>query len=384
MTPARKGAAVLTALALLAGASALPLAAELLATRPGAVLVTSGLFPDSISGVTGQAKQVALRADLSGAAGRMLGSYSVRITWDSTIARLDSVRPGAFGTPLVNYVSGGEVRLTQVNNSGMGGVFTLAQLHFRFISDAVGTRSPIAVTFTDLVATDFTDFRLELETVSGVMRVLGPPVLVHFSPDSMHERVNGRPRIDLSADLSAAPGVALGSYVAAFTWDTTVMVLDSVRAGDFAAPQLNQVNAGELRLTAADGPGRSGTFSLAQLYFRYLGETFPRLSNLVLSVTEARAAGTFANLLSGVIARPGKAVIGGVLRGDIDISGGIAALDAQVILQGVVGLPLPAGVPGLPHGDADCGGTLQAKDAQIVLNAVVGNAVGQFCVATIR
>ena len=384
MTPRHRATGVAAALVMLAGFSALPLANELMATRPGAVLVTSGLFPDSISGVTGQPKQVALRVDLSGAPGRLLGSYSVRITWDSTIARLDSVRPGAYGTPLVNYANGGDVRLTQVNSTGMSGVFTLAQLHFRFISDAVGTRSPITVTFTDLVATDFSDFRTELETVSGVMRVLGPPVLVHFSPDSMHERVNGRPRIDLSADLTAAPGVALGSYVAAFTWDTTVMVLDSVRAGDFAAPQLNQVNGGELRLTAADAAGRTGAFSLAQLYFRYLGETFPRLSNLVLSVSEARAAGTFANLLSGVTARSGKAVIGGVLRGDIDISGSIAALDAQVILQGVVGLPLPAGVPGLPHGDADCGGTLQARDAQIVLNAVVGNPVGQFCVARIQ
>jgi hypothetical protein len=73
-----------------------------------------------------------------------------------------------------------------------------------------------------------------------------------------------------------------------------------------------------------------------------------------------------------------------VLRGDVNISGSIAALDAQVILQGVVGLPLPAGVPGLPHGDADCGGTLQARDAQIVLNAVVGNPTAQFCVARIQ
>ena len=383
MARARR-AAVSLALLAVTGVAVFPVASELLAERPGAAAASSGLVPDSISGVLGQRKQVSLSVDLRPAAS-LLGSYSVRITWDSTIARLDSVRAGAFGTPLVNYSAGGEVRLTQVNGSGMGGVFTLALLHFRFVSDAVGARAPITVTFTDLVATDFSDLRLGLETISGVMRVLGPPVVMHFSPDSMHERVNGKPRIDLTADLSAAAGVNLGSYVAAFSWDTTVMLLDSVRAGDFAAPQLNQVNAGELRLTAADGPGRGGApFSLAQLYFRYLGESFPRLSNLVLNVTEVRAAGTFANLLSGLTVRPGKAVIGGVLRGDVDINGAIAALDAQVILQGVVGLPLPAGVPGLPHGDADCGGSLQAKDAQIVLNAVVGNAVGQFCVARIQ
>jgi hypothetical protein len=374
-------AAVLTAVA---GAAAFPVARELSAARIGAVLVTAGLSPDSISGVSGQEHVVALRADL-GTSGKALASYSVTITWDSTIARVDSVRPGAFGTPLVNYANGGQVRLTQINNAGMAGIVTLAQLHFRFVNDTIGRRAPVTVVFSDLVATDFTDLRLELETVSGVTRVLPPNVVVGFSPDSMHERVNGRPQIDLTADLASAPGVALGSYAVSFTWDTTVMTLDSVRTGDYAAPLVNQPNAGELRLTAVDAQGRGGApFSLARLYFRFIDDNFPRLTNLALAVTEMHAARTFANLLPGVTARSGRAVIGGVLRGDIDINGAIAALDAQLILQGVVGLPLPAGVPGLPHGDADCGGALQAKDAQIVLNQVVGNAVAQFCVARIQ
>jgi hypothetical protein len=96
------------------------------------------------------------------------------------------------------------------------------------------------------------------------------------------------------------------------------------------------------------------------------------------------AALTFADLLPGVTARSGKAVIGGVLRGDIDVSGSVLALDAQLILQGVVGLALPQGIPGLPHGDADCNGILQARDAQIALNVVVGNSVAPFCGGTIR
>ena len=383
----RAGAALrVAALAAAACAAAFPVARELSAARVAstALLVTAGLSPDSISGVNGLTHTVALRADL-GTSGRSLASYSVTITWDSTIARVDSVRPGAFGTPLVNYVNGGQVRLTQVNNAGMAGIVTLAQLHFRFVNDTIGRRAPISVVFTDLVATDFTDLRQELTTVPGVTRVLAPNVLVRFTPDSMHERVNGRPQIDLTADLASAPGVALGSYAATFTWDTTIMTLDSVRAGDYTAPQVNQPNGGELRLTAADAQGRGGApFSLARLYFRFVDETFPRLTALALSVTEMHAARSFANLLPGVTARSGKAVIGGVLRGDIDINGAIAALDAQLILQGVVGLPLPAGVPGLPHGDSDCGGSLQAKDAQIVLNQVVGNPVAQFCVARIQ
>src|ERR687898_1332816 len=111
---------------------------------------------------------------------------------------MDSVRPGTVGTPPVNYVNGGEVRLPRVNEMGVAGIVVLAQLHFRIVNDTAGRRSPVTVTFTDLVATDFTDLRSDLETVSGVVRVLAPTVSVRFSPDSTHERVGGKPQIDLT------------------------------------------------------------------------------------------------------------------------------------------------------------------------------------------
>lgn len=347
--------------------------------------VSVGLSPDSISGMAGQMHVVALQADML-TNGKALGSYSVAITWDSTIVRLDSVRPGAFGAPTVNYVNGGELRLAHANdpNNGMTGSFSLALLHFRFVNDTLGRRTPISLSFTDFVATDFTDLRSQATIVQGVARVLPPSVIVHFSPDSTYERVGHKPVIDLTADLSQASGIALGSYALSFTWDPTIMVFDSIRAGDYTLPQWNQPAAGELRLTAADAQGRGGAFSLARLHFSYIDESFPSVTALSLSVTEMAAATTFANLQPGVVTRTGKAVIGGVLRGDTDIDGALAALDAQLILQGAVGLALPAGLPGVPHGDADCGGTLQARDAQIVLNAIVGNPVTQFCVARIQ
>jgi hypothetical protein len=344
----------------------------------------AGLSPDSINGMAGQLHTVALKVDL-GNTGKDLSSYAVTITWDSMVVRLDSVRGGNFGAPTVNYARGNEVRFGRAGTTGLTGDLTLANLYFRMVNDTIGRRTPIAVVFSDLVASDFTDLRTDLQTVSGVARVLPAAVVVRFSPDSTHERVNGRPLIDLTADLSAAPTVLLGSYAMLFTWDSTVMRFDSLRAGDFALPQYNQLDGASLRLTAADGTGRGGApFSLAKLYFTFLGDAYPRVSPLATSVTEMHAARTFANLLPGVTAAPGKAVIGGVYRGDIDVNGAIAALDAQLILQGVVGLALPAGITGVPHGDADCGGSLQAKDAQIVLNQVVGNAVSQFCVARIQ
>jgi hypothetical protein len=366
------------------GCTAALLATAVIARDARAQAVTVALSPDSISGMSGQQRTVALQIALPTTADS-LGSYSVSIAWDSTIARIDSVRPGAFGAPTVNYVNGGEVRLAQVNTNGMTGTFTLAQLFFRIVNDTIGRRTPVTLSFTDLVATDFSDLRAGAQINSGVARVLPPPVVVHFTPDSTYERVGFKPVIDLTADLSDAAGVALGSYAASFTWDPAVMVFDSIRAGDYVMPQWNQSAAGELRLTAADPQGRGGApFSLARLYFSFVNATFPSVTSMSLSVSEMSAAVSFANLLPGVEARSGKAVIGGVLRGDTDINGSIAALDAQLILQGAVGLALPGGLSGAPHGDADCSGSLQARDAQIVLNAIVGNPMSQFCVARIQ
>ena len=228
------------------------------AWTPAASGVTAGLARDSISGVRGQKETITLQADM-GATGLLLGSYAVTLQWDSTVVRLDSVRAGAFGAPAVNFVDGGEVRLTNVNTPGVPNLFTLAQLYFRFVNDTIGKRTVIQTTFGDLVATDFTDLRTNLTTVSAVARILPPTVIVRFAPDSLLERVGFKPEIDLTADLAQANGVALGSYVAVVTWDPTIMVLDSVSTGGYAAPQINQVSSGELRLTAADGQGAGGS-----------------------------------------------------------------------------------------------------------------------------
>lgn len=370
---------------------AVPTPREVFSARVRLAAVNAGLSPDSISGVSGLRKTLGLQVDL-GSTGKLLSSYAATLQWDSTVVRLDSVRPASFTPPLVNFVNGGEVRLTQANgaNQGVGGVVRLAQLYFRFVNDTAGKRTLIQTTFTDLVASDFSDLRVDLATVSAVARILAPTVIVRFSPDSIRERIGFKPLIELTADLGGggggtASGVMLGSYAATVSWDPAIMALDSVSAGTYATPQTNQVSSGSLRLTAADAQGTGGsTPSLARLFFRFVNSTFPSQTNVDVAVSEMHAALSFANLLPGVRVRSGKALIGGVLRGDIDLNGSVAALDAQVILQGVVGLALPSGATALPNGDADCNGTLQAKDAQIVLNQVVGNDVAQFCAAKIQ
>jgi hypothetical protein len=262
---------------------------------------------------------------------------------------------------------------------------SLALLHFRFVSDVQGARTTIATSFGDMSATDFSSLLPQLGVTNGVARILPPVIAVEFSPDDLAERVGFKPQVDLFVDLSQATGTSLGSYAAELTWDASVMALDSVGLADFAPPQTIQPGAGVLRLTAADGQGVSGAaVALARLYFSFVNASFPRETFLDVTVSELNEARSFANLLGGVTVQRGRFVIAGVLRGDIDVSGSVAALDAQLILQGVVGLPLGQGVNPTPNGDADCGGTLSAKDAQIVLNLVVGNDVSLFCAGRIQ
>jgi hypothetical protein len=351
------------------------------AARPTshAATVSATLSPDSISGMKGQVKVVTLRADM-GTSGKALGSYTVSVTWDSTVVRLDSVAQAAeFAPPVVNYVNGGAVSLTQSSATGMTGVFSLARLYFRVVNDTIGRRSTISTSFSEFNATDFTSLLGSLAAPGGVARVLPAPVLMHFTPDSLWQRVGYKPEIDLTADLTADPEIALGSFTADVGWDNGIMVLDSVRAGVLGAPEVNQLSAGSIRLTAAGTTGGTGNAIGARLFFSYVNSTYPSETPLTLSVSELHAATSFANLLPGVTVKNGKALIGGWLRGDIDLSDTITALDAQLILQAVVGLT----TGGVPQGDADCNGAISAKDAQIVLNSVVGNAP-PFCVGTVK
>jgi hypothetical protein len=340
--------------------------------------VSATLTPSAITGVSGQRKTVALRADMG--ITDKLSSYHAVVSWDSTVIRLDSVGQSAdFGAPIVRIVNGAAVDMTaQPRTAGVGGSFSLATFYFRFVNDTVGRSTPITTTFSEFNSADFLDLLPGLSAPGGTASVLPPAIAVGFSPDSTLQRVGFKPQFDFLMTV-ADTDVLLGSYTADVEWNGNIMTLDSVTTGDLGNLQSNMVGFETVRLTAADAAGSGGSVVAAHLYFSFLGTTYPRQSALFTNMLEIHAASTFADLIQGITAKNGHAVIGGWLRGDFDVNDSIGALDAQLILQGVVGLIPQA----LPQGDADCNAALSAKDAQIVLNYVVGNTTS-FCVGKIQ
>jgi hypothetical protein len=216
--------------------------------------------------------------------------------------------------------------------------------------------------------------------------VKGPAAFAYFLPDTITGLSAERETLDLVADVTSLGGTSIGSYATSVTWDSLVVRLDSVRAAPagFAAPTVNVVNPGEVRLASASSPGMSGQVSLARFYFRF-GGNGTLLRSAILPTFSELTSTTSADLLPPMSVRAATAMVtAGVLRGDVNRDGKVSASDAQAVLQSVVGLSLPANFRAMPNGDANCSGALQAVDAQIILSYVVGLPVGQFCVGTVK
>lgn len=73
--------------------------------------------------------------------------------------------------------------------------------------------------------------------------------------------------IDIRVDQLAVAD-SLGSYNARFSWNAGVMTFDSVSVGNYPAPTVNDSSFnGVLRFAAVDANSRSGTLTLARLWF---------------------------------------------------------------------------------------------------------------------
>ena len=186
-----------------------------------------------------------------------------------------------------------------------------------------------------------------------------------------------RVTIPLAVNMVGAPGIALGSYGARFTWNPALMRLVSATPGTFAAPVVNADSAplGVLRFAAASSLGASGIPVLANITLEVTGTSIA--DTFRVSFSEMDAALTFQDLLPFLTVTNGSFCAGAVF-GDLNSDGVIQALDAQIALMHAVGMA----VADTANGDVDADGIVGTRDALIILSDVVGLDVSAFRIGT--
>jgi hypothetical protein len=111
-------------------------------------------------------------------------------------------------------------------------------------------------------------------------------------------RVGDTVVVDVAADMRFTPSEKLGSYNATLTWTPATLQFIDVQSGGFAAPTVNSGSAssGQLRFSAADATGASGSVVVARVRLRALaaGTTGTTLTISEMSATSP----TFTNLFA--------------------------------------------------------------------------------------
>ncbi len=186
--------------------------------------------------------------------------------------------------------------------------------------------------------------------------------------------------VPIYADLTGAPGLSLGSFTVRISWirdSLSFMDCDCdlpLERGDFhgsLAVNTDSAYYGVLKVAGAAAQGLQGLGVLFRIpmqfyYYYYTYGTTP----ITIEVTEASAAGTFADLLPFVTTEDGIACPAVGRWGDLDEDGRANSRDALAILSGVVGMSVPGF--DLTLGDVDGDGLTNSRDALILLSYAVG------------
>lgn len=218
-----------------------------------------------------------------------------------------------------------------------------------------------------------------------VVLAAAPVTVASIAPDTLRGATSEAAAADVVIDVPSATPLLLGGYTATLSWDSTVVRLDTVTAGDFAAPSVTRLSAAAVRLAATGTAPGNGPLAVARLRFRLVGGAGSS-ATIRDSLSALVAAGSDAfDLLPSAATRPGTVIVGGVLRGDVDGDGKITAADARLILVAVTGGTPPTGASAYPAGDVDCDGRVTALDAQIVLAFVAGKPLpSNACIGVVR
>jgi hypothetical protein len=179
-------------------------------------------------------------------------------------------------------------------------------------------------------------------------------------------------------DLTGAPGTALGSFTVRITWNRDSLSyyggsgigLERGAFGGTLAVNTDSAYYGVLKVAGASSQGVQGVadlFGVPMYFYYYYGGGTTAIN---IQVTEASAAGTFANLLPFVTTLSGVACPAVGRWGDLDQDGRANSRDALAILSSVVGLSVPGF--NLALGDVDGDGLANSRDALILLSYAVG------------
>jgi hypothetical protein len=150
---------------------------DTLHVQAGAAKVATAHFDaDSIGGVIGMAIDATLSVDLTGVGGSV-GSYTVNLSWDPSVAVFDSVSgSGGFPAPAVTH-DFRTATITGSNATGVSGDAALATLHFHFGADSPGKVTTLAPSFSVLRTPASADLTQNLSvkstkfaTVPGALR----------------------------------------------------------------------------------------------------------------------------------------------------------------------------------------------------------------------
>ncbi|GBD31484.1 hypothetical protein HRbin33_00443 [bacterium HR33] len=182
--------------------------------------------------------------------------------------------------------------------------------------------------------------------------------------------------VPIAVDMTAAPGVKLGAYRLSFRWNPALLRFVATAGGAFGSPVFNTDSAaqGVVKFSAAAATGATGIVNLGGVTLEVLStgaaDTFD------LAFQELVAAETFTDLLPNLVLTSGV-FCGGPVYGDVDGSGTVQALDAQIVLMYAVGLALPTGTE-ISRGDVDADSKVDPRDALVILSKVVGLDVSAF------
>jgi Dockerin type I domain/Right handed beta helix region/Bacterial Ig-like domain (group 2) len=155
-------------------------------------------------GEAGAVIQIPAYADMRGAPGQMLGSYTVRLQWTPGVLSFVGVEPGAFGQPLVvtDSTYAGVLRVGGLSASGVDGLFTLFSVRMSVTSNQT---SAVTLTVSEAVAAGtFTDLTPSVTVVNGTYC----PAVGRWGDLDGDGQANSR---DALAMLSAIVGLPLDS-----------------------------------------------------------------------------------------------------------------------------------------------------------------------------